>query len=128
MLEAAVANRCGFKTDPVFGPYGVAACPDISYSLANLLLSQRFSTAPSPILFNSEVSIVPSVIRKIPGNLPSHALLAAGMYCRELASIAATPGTWAARLADWIKDAPGQVRPCTQRNNLCFPATDAIST
>ena len=30
--------------------------------------------------------------------------------------MAVTPGTWAARPAEWISDAPGQVRSCTHRN------------
>ena len=38
------------------------------------------------------MSIVPSVMRKRPGNLDSQGLLAAGTYWRELASMAATLG------------------------------------
>src|SRR5260221_14553204 len=50
MLEAAVANRCGFKTVPVFGPYGVPiGCshvardfgPAMLLGLGILLLSLR---------------------------------------------------------------------------------------
>jgi hypothetical protein len=32
-----------------------------------------------------------------------------------------------AALADWIRDAPGHVKSCRQRNILCFSATEAIS-
>src|SRR5581483_4576286 len=82
------------------------------------------STAPMPSPVSVSVAIVPSVMRKIPGKRPSHGLFPAGMYCREFDSMAATPGTWAARLADWISDAPGQVRSCTHRNmpNFCAAA------
>src|SRR5207249_9367942 len=72
------------------------------------------STAPRPGLFKPLVSIVPSVMWKIPGNRSSQALLALGTYCLELASMAATVGTWAARPAEWMSDAPGQVRSCTR--------------
>jgi len=57
-------------------------------------------TAPRPAPFSSLVFIEPSFTLKIPGNLFSHSLFAAGKYCREFASIAATGGTCAARLAD----------------------------
>ena len=53
--------------------------------------------------------------------------LAAGRYWRELASIPDTPGTWAAMPAEWISDAPGQVRSCTHRNILYFCPAAAMS-
>ena len=55
---------------------------------------------PSPGPVSTPVSIVPSVTRKMPGKRASHARFAAGTYCREFASMAATPGTWAAKPAE----------------------------
>ena len=74
------------------------------------------------------VSIVPSLMTKMPGNLLSQDLFAAGTYSRALASIVVTPGTCAASPAFSISDAPGQVRSCTQRNILYFWAAAAISS
>ncbi len=42
--------------------------------------------------------------------------------------MAATPGTWAARPAEWISDAPGQVRSCTHKNMPYFRAAAAINS
>ena len=53
---------------------------------------------------------------------------AAGQYCREFDSIAATPGTWAAKPADWMSDAPGHVRSCTHRNMPNFWSAAAIKS
>ena len=85
-------------------------------------------TAPSPGPISSPVRIVPSVMLKMPGCDRSHAAFAAGQYWRAFASTARTPGMWAASPADWISDAPGQVRSCTHRNmpNVCAAA--AISS
>ena len=54
-------------------------------------------------------------------------LFAAGTYWRALASMPATAGTCAAIPAEWISEAPGQVRSCTQRNIPYFCAAAAIS-
>src|SRR5574340_17448 len=98
------------------------------------ILSQKggvclnYATGLSPGRCRTEVFMYPSFTLKIPGNLDSHALLAAGTYWRALASMAATVGTCAARPAEWIREAPGQVRSCTQRNILNFWAAAAISS
>lgn len=57
-------------------------------------------TAPKPSPVRQAVSIVPVVMRKMPGKRCSHGRLAAGTYCRELDSIAETPGTCAASPAE----------------------------
>src|SRR5437867_2207276 len=57
----------------------------------------RFQSAPNPGPVSIPVAIEPSVTWKIPGNLASHGALAAGTYCRAFASMAATPGTCAAK-------------------------------
>src|SRR5580693_6272656 len=67
-------------------------------------------TAPRPGRRSADVSSMPSRTLKMPGNSSSQGLLAAGTYSRALASIAATPGMCAAKPAEWISDAPGQVR------------------
>src|ERR1017187_366022 len=88
----------------VFGlvPYRCRTCSDRFH--------RTRQTAPSPGRRSVEVSIMPSRTLKIPGNLSSHGLFAAGTYSRALASIAAPPGMCAASPAEWISDAPGQVR------------------
>src|SRR4051794_36086654 len=86
---------------------------------------QAVQTAPRPAAVSTLVSRVPSVTRKNVGNFASHGAFAAGQYWRALASIAVTPGTWAARPAEWISDAPGQVRSCTHRNIPYFCAAAA---
>src|SRR5213593_2072093 len=88
---------------------------------------QSYGTALRPGPVSVPVSSMPSLTRNSPGNLLSHALFAAGTYSRAFPSMPETPGTWAARPAEWIKDAPGQVRSCTQRNILYFRPAAAIS-
>jgi len=61
------------------------------------------------------VSIVPSVMWKMPGNLVSQGLLVAGTYWRALASTAATVGIWAATPAEWMSNRRGQVDRSQQR-------------
>lgn len=103
-VRRSAAHKLGDRLLSVIGlvPYRCRTC------------SGRFhrarQTAPSPGPFRPEVSISPSRTLKIPGNLSSQGLFAAGTYSRALASIAATPGICAAKLAEWIRDAPGQVR------------------
>src|SRR5882672_919276 len=85
------------------------------------------SIAPSPFRFRLAVRSVPSFTMNNPGNRLSQGLLAAGIYCRELASTPATPGTRAAIPTECINDAPGQVRSWTVRNIPYFCAAAAIS-
>lgn len=49
-------------------------------------------TALSPGPFSTPVSIMPSLMIKMPGKRFSQGWLAAGQYWGELASMAATPG------------------------------------
>src|SRR5215813_10638994 len=85
------------------------------------------TTALSPLPFRLSVRSVPSFTTNNPGNRFSQGLLATGIYCLELASTPATPGTRAAIPTEWISDAPGQVRSCTVRNILYFCAAAAIN-
>src|SRR2546428_615462 len=80
---------------------------DITRNPKSDIRNPLFYTAPSPGLLRTLVFMVPSVILKIPGNRVSQPLLATGQYCREFASMPATPGTRAAILAECISDAPG---------------------
>src|SRR5580698_4177527 len=75
---------------------------------------------PSPGPSIPPVRISPSLTTKIPGNFFSHPAFAAGTYWRALASIAFTPGTCAAKVTEWTRDAPGHVRSWTQRNTFFF--------
>src|SRR5579859_3253650 len=86
------------------------------------------ATAPRPRLVRHSVCIEPSVMRKMPGKRSSHGRLAAGTYWREFDSMADTPGTCAASPAEWISDAPGQLRSCTHRNMPYLRAAAAISS
>ena len=61
---------------------------------------RRGYTAPRPMPFKIAVFIVPSRMVNTPGNFASHGSFAAGQYCRPFDSIAATPGTCAAMLAE----------------------------
>ena len=84
----------------------------------------------SPGCVNKPVARVPSVTRKNSGKRSAHQRFAAGTYCREFASMAATPGTCAAKPAECSSDAPGQVRSCTHKNRPYFsppPPTTAIA-
>ena len=65
----------------------------------------HYSTVLNPGLVSMAVSIVPSLMMKMPGNLLSQDLLAAGTYSRALASMVVTPGTCAASPAFSISDA-----------------------
>ena len=74
------------------------------------------------------VFISPSWMVKSPGKRDSQAAFAAGTNWRALASIPAFFGTRAAMPAEWISDAPGQVRSCTQTNIPYFCAAAASRT
>src|SRR5579862_3397864 len=116
--EGAV-GRSGFAGCPMARLHGLRWQP--------LKAAIQAATTLRPGLSRADVSIIPSWILKIPGNLSSQAWFAAGTYWRALASMAATPGTCAASPAEWISDAPGHVRSCTHRNILFFCAAAAIS-
>ena len=59
------------------------------------------STAPNPAPVNCPVAITPFLMRNsAPGIAHPTAAFAAGTYWRAFASIAATPGTWAAKPAE----------------------------
>src|SRR5262249_45052152 len=77
-------------------------------------------TALSPAAVSTPVCMVRWVMWKRPGQRPCQGRLAAGQYWRAYDSMAATPGTCAARPAEWISEAPGQVKSCTHRNMPYF--------
>src|SRR6185437_7035900 len=62
--------------------------------------SENHRAAPRPGPFKSAVFIVPSRMVKTPGKRLSHGSFATGQYCRPFDSMAATPGTCAAMLAE----------------------------